>query len=167
MRRVLVLLALSALAALACVLTLAATGARVGAQGVDKIEPAQLKKVLNDLGYETKDLNTEPGKEKYEFTLKRDGLDIPIGAEISPSRNYLWLTVFLGDSLFKNGANSPKSGDMLRKNAEIQPSFFYVTSKGNLMLGLALENRGLSNPWIRKCIEKLAGDVSSTKGLWE
>jgi hypothetical protein len=161
-----VVLALSVLAALACLFTLAASGARVGAQEPDKMDSSQLKETLTELGYDTKVLNTEAGKEKFEFTEKTKDLTIPIGAEISPSKNYLWLTVNLGDKQFKDGNSYPKSGDLLRKNADIQPCFFYVTTKGHLMMGLALENRGLTNPWIRKCIEKLSADVSSTQALW-
>jgi len=127
-------------------------------------DAAAMKKAVEDIGYETKELNKEPGKEKYEFKLTRDGLDIPIAIEISPSKNYIWLTVFLGAA---PKPESAKNAELLKKNSEVQPCQFYVTSKGNLMLAYPLDNRSMSNAILRTKVDKLAADVGKTKDIWQ
>jgi hypothetical protein len=132
-------------------------------QSGDAFDAARLKKAIEDIGYEAKVLNAEVGKEKYEFKLTKDDLDVPVAAEISPSKNYVWLTVYLGPA---PKADSPTCLEMLKSNFDVQPSFFYVTTKGNLMMGLAVENRALTNPVLRARIDKIVADVAKTKGLW-
>lgn len=127
-------------------------------------DTAQLKKAINDLGYETKELVSTPGKEKYEFTLTRGDLDIPIAAEISGSKSYVWLTVFLGPS---PSAPNAKHSELLKATFKIAPCHFYVTDKGSLMCGIPIENRSMANSLLRKNIDKIADDVVSTRSIWE
>lgn len=122
----------------------------------------QLKELLVQLGYEVKDLETAPGKEKYEFKLTRDGLDIPVAAEISPSGSYIWLTVYLGKD-----TDATKALKLIKKNADIQPCFFYVTKSDKLMCGLPIDNRGVNNALMRQRTESIAGHVGATKGDWQ
>ncbi len=135
------------------------------AQDCGPINAVQLKKILTELGHdEIKDIGTGPGKEKYEVAHKREGFTVPVGYEISPSTNYIWLTVFLSkevsDSLIY-------SFGMLKENAIIQPCQFYITSKGNLMMGLAVENRGVTNAILRRHIETITKRVVETQDLWD
>ena len=53
------------------------------------INQTKLKEILVQLGYTPKDIIATPGKEKYEIKLNRGGLDVPMGLEISPSKNYI------------------------------------------------------------------------------
>ena len=164
MRRV-VLLAVC-LASFAAIGFLSAPKAMAGGQtGSDKLDAASMKSMVEGLGYELKELNGEAGKEKYEFTITKSGLDIPIACEISASRNYVWLTVFLGEAP-KGSAGASKFENFLKDNFQIQPSFFYITSKGNLMCGIALENRAMSPAIMKRNIEKLSDDVAKTKDHW-
>lgn len=127
----------------------------------DKLNGASLKTMIEGLGYETKALNEEAGKEKYEFKINKAGFDIPIAAEVSPSTNYVWLTVFLG-------AVKPthKFEELLKQNTKIQPSQFYITSKGSLMVGIALDNRQINPAVLRRNIDKVSEDVSGSSTLW-
>lgn len=136
------------------------------AQGsTNQIDGPKLKEMIVNIGYETRDLNSEKGKEKYEFTLKKGGLNIPVGAEISPSKNYIWLTVFLGDS--KELSDLPgRSVNLLKQNFKVQPSLFYITEKGNLMIAMAIDNRSVDPPVLRRCLEKVTDDVVSSQALW-
>ncbi len=122
-----------------------------------------LKAMITNLGYEPKELNAEVGKEKYEFTLNSHDLDIPVAAEISASKNYLWLTVFLGTP---PPTDSAKNAELLKKNFEVQPSMFYVTTKGNLMMGIAVDNRSITPAVLLRNVKKITEDVGSTKDLW-
>jgi hypothetical protein len=124
---------------------------------------AELKEMITNAGYEVKALSEEAGKEKYEFTVKTDEFDVPIAAEISGSKNYIWLTVFLGDA---PKADSPKCHAMLSRNFKIQPSHFYVTDGGKLMMGFAMENRGMNPVVFRRTFAKLSDDVVKTADIW-
>ncbi len=136
------------------------------AQNCGPIDALQLKEMLIQLGYPVKELNKEAGKEKYEVPHKTTDLNVPIGYEISPSTNFIWLTVFLGPAK-TDAAGSEMALALMRQNAKIQPCFFYITDKGNLMMGLAVENRGLTNAVMRRHTDKLLADVGSTTSIWQ
>ena len=131
----------------------------------ERLDAAGMKRMVEGLGYELKTLSADEGKEKYEFTMTRGGLDIFVAVELSASRGYLWLTVYLGDI-----AEEPlkaKAPLLLRENAKIQPSQFYVTDTGRLMVALAMDNRFVTAAALRKAAEKLVDDVVNTKPLWQ
>ncbi|THU40569.1 hypothetical protein FAM09_00190 [Niastella caeni] len=133
-------------------------------QDCNSIDRKQLREILVQLGYETKDLVTDPGKEKYSVTLTRSGLDVPIGVEISGNNKYIWLTVSLGSA---TAENVTKNFGLLKQNAKTQPCHFYVTESGRLMFGLPLENRGVSNTLLRERLETVATRVGESESLWK
>ena len=124
----------------------------------DQIDATSLKQMLSAMGYTLTDLTAE----KFEFTLKTSELEIPIAAEVSSSKNFIWLTVFLGK-------NKPTLNyeELLKQNFIIQPCFFYITGKENFMMGVAMENRGLTPAVVRRIVEKLSRDVQSTRPVWD
>ena len=134
------------------------------AQGSDQITRPQLREMLVQLGYEVKDIVKDAGKEKYSVTLVKSGLDIPVGLEISPNSKYIWLTVNLGDAP-KDTATVNQV--LLKQNSKIQPSFFYITDKGRLMMGLPLDNRGITNAFLRDRVETISENVGKTKDIWQ
>ncbi len=136
----------------------------VRAQSCDPIDPRQLKEMLIGMGYTVKDLNTEPGKEKFEITVVTSSFNVPLGYEISPSKNYVWITAMLGTAM---DSTSTKNAALLRQNFSIQPCQFYITTKGNLMMGLAIENRGLTAAIMRRHTDKISSDVSKTGPYWQ
>jgi hypothetical protein len=127
------------------------------------INQTRLKEILVQLGHTIKDIVTTPGKEKYEIKVNKGGLDIPMGLEISPSTNYIWVTVFLG----KAPADSSKYFQFIKQNSKIQPALFYVTDAGNLMMGLPVDNRGMNNALLKRYTEFIAGKVADTKDAWQ
>lgn len=128
-----------------------------------KWDARQLRSTLVQLGHEVKDLNTEAGKEKYEIKVNKGGYDIFVAFEVSPSTNYIWLTVLLGD---KPEERSIRNAAFLKENSKVQPSHFYVSSNDKLMLGLPVDNRGMTNPLMRQRIEAITENVVSTVSLW-
>ncbi len=123
-----------------------------------QIDAASLKQMLSAMGYTLKDLN----EQKFEFTLQSSELEIPIGAEVSASKNFIWLTVNLGQN-----RTSLNHEALLKQNTITQPSFFYITRKNNLMMGVAMENRGLNPAVVRRIVEKLMHDVQDTRPVWD
>ncbi len=134
------------------------------AQSCDPINAARLKEMLVQMGYTVKDIATEVGKEKYQVDINTSSFNVPVGYELSPSKNYVWLTANLGKA---KDSTSTINAAMLKQNGIIQPCQLYVTSKGILMMGLAVENRGLTPAIMRRHTDKLTGDVSSTSALWK
>ncbi|WP_460553873.1 hypothetical protein [Ferruginibacter profundus] len=134
------------------------------AQSCDPLNSAQLKEKLIQLGNTVKDLTTTPGSEKYEVKFTTATFDVPVGFEISPSTNFVWLTVFLGAP---RADTSVMNAALLKQNGAIQPCQFYITAKGNLMMGLAVENRGLTNAILKRHSDKIVADVSSTASFWQ
>lgn len=137
---------------------------RSAAQNCGPINTSQLKEMLTQLGYTVKDLNSTQGKEKYEASVKTPNFDVPIAFEISSSTNFVWLTAFLGSA---KEETSITNNALLKQNAKIQPCQFYISESGKLMMGMAVENRGLTNAILRRHIDKLANDVSSTASYWQ
>ncbi len=129
-----------------------------------QIDRKQLREMLVQLGYEVTDIVKDEGKEKYSTKFSRNDLDIPIGYEISPSGTYVWLTVNLGEA---PTTGSDKTLQLLKQNAKIQPTFFYITESGRLMAALPVENRAITNAIIRMRSESLAENVGKTKDVWQ
>lgn len=131
-------------------------------QSDGKVEASGLNAMINGLGYETRDIGMGKGKEKYEFKVEATGMTIPIAAELSPSKNYIWLTV-------KLSLNSDKldHNELLKRNTSIQPSFFYIVNGNTLMLGHPIDNRLVSPTILRRVIDKIIKDVVDTRSLWD
>ncbi len=125
------------------------------------LDSPALKAMVDGLGYETKNIGSEVGKEKYEFKVKTEGFDVPMAAEISPSKNYIWLTANLGATSEKT-----KYEAILRANGAVQPTQFYVNSKGLLMVAIPIENHGVTPAWMKKCIDKLGNDLTDQAEAW-
>jgi hypothetical protein len=134
------------------------------AQNCDQLTAAQLKEKLIQLGNEVRDINTTSGSEKYEVKYTTATLDVPVAYELSGSKNWVWLTVFLGTP---RADTSVINAALLKQNFIIQPCQFYITAKGNLMMGMAIENRGLTNAIIKKHSDKIVADVVSTASFWQ
>lgn len=133
-------------------------------QSCISINRKQLREMIAQLGYEIKDTDINPGKEKYEITTTRNGVDIPITLQISGNEVYVWLTVFLGAAKTENAA---KNLALLQQTAKTQPCHFYITETGKLMIGVSLENRGITNTLLRERIETIASRVGESKAVWQ
>lgn len=131
------------------------------------LEAPQLRDMIKAMGYETKELNAEAGKEKYEFALERGNLNIPMSVELSSNKRNIWFVVYLGEvSRFKDFP--ALATQLLRENFTVQPTHFYVTKQDRLLVALALENRGpVDPPLLRRTFEKLADDVVKTSSVWQ
>lgn len=133
------------------------------AQSCDPIDRLRLRNILVELGYEVKDLVRDAGKEKFSITLKKAGLDVPVSYEISSSGSYIWLTVKLGNPA-SDSTNQALA--LVKQNSVIQPCQFYITKNGFLMMGVYIENRGVTNAVIRRLTDAISDRVGETQQLW-
>lgn len=150
----------------AALATLIGASSALAPQGEEKpLDSQELKSMIVNLGYAAKDLGTDPAKPKFELTITQGGFDIPIAAEVTASKRFIWLTAFLGEKS-KMADFDARASKFLDSNYSIQPTQWYTTSKGNLMIGIAIENRNVTPAHLKWRIEKIAGDVVNTKDLW-
>ncbi len=126
-----------------------------------------LKKGIEDIGYEPKNISREPDKEKYEFKVERSGLNIPVVAEVTPSKNYIWLIALLATDIKEETYSSSKLFKLLQSNATIQPTHFFITKGGRLQVGHPIDNRNVTNAILRRTIDKLTTNIAETKDLWQ
>ena len=134
------------------------------AQDCNAMTRTELRAMLVELGYTVIDLEKAEGKQKYQVNMSANGLNVPVGYEISPSNNFIWLTVNLGNP---PSETSTTNNTLLKQNAIIQPCFMYITEKGRLMMGLAVENRGLTNAVLKRHSDFIAKRVGETKSYWQ
>lgn len=133
-------------------------------QDCDPLTSQQLKTTLTDLGYTVSNIETNTSIPKYSITVTTGGLNIPIAAEVSASTRYIWLTVYLGKADETNGT---KNFGLLKQNGSIQPCQFYVTKSGNIMMGLPVENRGVTSTILKDKIDFISARVGDTKSDWQ
>lgn len=134
----------------------------VGFSQSEQLDYPKLKTMITNLGYTVKDIGTEVGKEKAQIDITTEAFNIPMGAEVSPSKNYVWMTVNLGSN-----PSAEQAKALLRQNATIQPSFFYLTKDDRIMLAHPIDNRSITPDVMKRIIDKLAKDVGSTAKDWQ
>ncbi len=131
----------------------------------EKLDAPSLKRLVEGLGYEVKVLEEEEGKEMYEFKASGGDFDVHMASEISPSKNYIWLTVYFGE-MSKREKKADIYKKLLAENAKIQPCQFYTTSSGALKMAMPIDNRGLQAADLKRCIDAVKRNVESTVELW-
>jgi hypothetical protein len=130
----------------------------------DPLDMPAIKVMLDGLGYPPKALGENGQTTKFEITLQSGNITVPIGLEVSPSTRYIWCTAFLGPG---SKIDPPTALEMLKQQSAIQPSNFWITTSGNLMIGIAVDNREVTPAELRRVLEKLAADTASTTSLWD
>jgi len=148
-----------------CIFFFACMGLQASAQDCGPINSTKLKELLTGMGFTVKNINEAGKADKFEIKNSSEGLDIPTGYEISPSTNYIWLTVFLGKANYVDSCE--RNTNLLKQNAAIQPCLFYITAKGNLMMGLPLENRAITAAVLKRCNDFISKRVGETKYYWQ
>ncbi len=133
-------------------------------QSCNPITRPQLRELISQLGYEIKNINTTTGTESYQITTTRNGIDVPVLLSISASNGYIWLTVLLGPA---KKDNPGKILSLMEENKKVQPCSFYINDLDQLMIGLAVDNRGVNNTILRSRIDFISTHVGDSKGLWQ
>lgn len=139
------------------------TSGFAGAQGEEpvRLSAEELKTMLSNMGHELSQINKEPGKEKWTFTIKTKSFNVPMGAELSPSKQFIWLTVNLGALNDKHDAK-----ELLRLSGRTQPTQVYLSSKDALMMAFPVDNRSITPAILKMRIEKLTSDVDTSSTVW-
>lgn len=132
----------------------------------EKLDAPGLKRMVEGLGYEVKALEETEGKEMYEFKATGGEFDVFMATEISPSKNYIWLTVYFGE-MSKREKKTDIFKKLLAENGNIQPCQFYTTKSGALKMAMPIDNRGLQSADFKRCIDSIKRNVENTVELWQ
>jgi len=129
----------------------------------DTITKEGLKSYLENMGYGVKDLNDG----HYELFIDRKSDNIYITVELSGSLQKIWLTSYYGELTEREKTDASFLLTLAEKNADLQPTHFFVTKSGRLKIGRPIDNRAMTPVIMRKEIDRLIEDVSGTKDLWK
>jgi len=129
----------------------------------DPVDFPRVIQMLEELGYTPKQLNKEGESPKSEIAATSGSWSVHLSFEVSPSKRFIWVSAFLGDAGHITG---DKALDILKREASIQPTGFWITRTGGLMIGMYVENRDVTPDHLKFVIDKLVRDVEATSGLW-
>ena len=153
-------LAIAPLAAVTVMAPVTAVAAEPKPTSKGGVTVAQLRKIVDGLGYETKD-GTDKTSANFEFTITESDLDIHILAEQSQSTSYIWLK--LAFDKLKPGQDAKT---FLSQTASTQPAHFYLYSDGTLGMAMAIENRDVTPAVVKRGIDILVNGAVSTQDYW-
>lgn len=123
---------------------------------------AQLKTMVENMGYTPNEISKNAEGSIFEVTVSTASFNVPIAFEVSKSTRYIWARASLGPSKL----TGEKALEALKKNAETQPTVFWITASGNLVIGMAIDNREVTPAHLRFVIDKVAADVGATSSVW-
>lgn len=129
----------------------------------DPVDFPRLMEQLEGLGYTPKLLSKEGDNPKSEITATSGSWTVHLSFEVSPSKRFIWVSAFLGDAGHITG---DKALGILKREASIQPTGFWITGAGGLMIGMYVDNRDVTPDHLKFVIDKLVRDVEATSGLW-
>jgi len=128
----------------------------------DPLTYPALKTMVTNTGFTTNELGSTESP-KFEATVKTESFNVPVGFEVTKSARYIWASASLGASkLTGDGALTA-----LKRMTDIQPTSIWITSKGTLMMGIAIDNRDVKPDTLKFVMDKLAGDVAKTADIWQ
>ncbi len=129
----------------------------------DPLQFDGLKTMVENMGYTPKIISKGDDNPKFEISISTPAFNVPLGVEISKSGRFIWASASLGESkLTGDGALA-----VLKKAQDIQPTSLWITSKGILMIGMAIDNREVTPAYLKYVFEKIAADVGATSSLWQ
>ena len=127
----------------------------------DPLDHAGLKTMLTGLGYTPKETGVAPAQWR-EINVTTASVNVPVGLEVSGSGRFVWARATLGDV----GLTGEQALQALQSNASTQPVMFWLTSKNQLVIGMAIDNRDVTPEQLRFAIDKIAMDVNNTAPIW-
>lgn len=138
-----------------------------GGQQTGGVDTKTLKSYIEGMGYTVKLARSKPGDEMYEFICRRSGFTVYIDAELSSSKNYIWISTYF--NTIKDPASIPASKyfKLLKDTSEYGPCHFNIGSDGRLNMSLAVDNRAMSAVIFRNAANKLIDAIIATVNDWK
>lgn len=137
-----------------------------GWQQPGAIDTKQLRSYIEEMGLRPTVVRSTPGDEMFEYVVTRGSVSVYVDAEVSSSKNYVWLSSVLGKCSNATLANSAKLQAFLRNNFKYQPCNLALSDRNQLEICVAIDNRSLSSTWFRNVANKLADAAFATRSDW-
>jgi hypothetical protein len=131
------------------------------------ITPAQLGEMLNDLGYDVKDVSLDKKADSYTVTSDRDGWKLFINVSLSTDRQYVWFDVKfkpLADATVASPGAWLKLLDLTR---QYHPVHFALDKSGRIHVSEGTPNVGLTADDLRKELDSFDDIVRHTQDAWK
>lgn len=123
--------------------------------------------LLNQLGHPPEVVTLNSGQQVLRISLKRDGLTMPLDVERSADGTKIWLSSWFKALDAKLQIPPKIMLKMLDANSLYGPVHFqYNGPTRQLVLALALDNRGLTGLELQRQIEVFAKVYAKTEPLW-
>lgn len=123
---------------------------------------SQLMNMATNMGYTPNTISQGTDTPKFEIQTKSGTFNVPLGLEVSPSGRFVWVSANLGQKTL----TGEQALSILRRGTSVQPTQFWYTDKGNLMIGMAIDNRDVTPAYLRFVLDKVGADVASTQDIW-
>jgi hypothetical protein len=126
------------------------------------LSDSDLKQMIIGLGFEVTEGKGSADRPFYSFVAATEPFKVPTNAELSASGKYIWFSASMGKI-----TDTKPWLELLRQNASIQPSHFYVTKADTLKIAIAVDNRSVAPTSLKMVIEKLVKDVGDSASIWQ
>ena len=126
-----------------------------------------LATLLRDLGYTPKVIRLDAGV-IYELSLRQGPATLPVQVSLSPSGQYLWLTLIVKSDLPSYDSIPSKTlARLLEANEEIGPTHFAIIKATNqLCLKCPVPARTVTGASLKTSLDAFVARVISTEPLW-
>lgn len=130
---------------------------------VQALTADSLQKMLDDMGYAPKKLNTG-----YLISIKRDAWNYNIQVALSPDGSKIGMNANLGAIPKLEDVTAPQWLSLLEANEEVDPSTFYVAkSNQKLYIHRTMDNRALTPAYFRQQVDYFCTNMKDTQKLWD
>ncbi|MFO1349574.1 MAG: hypothetical protein U1F68_02345 [Gammaproteobacteria bacterium] len=151
---------------LICVLLAQPVQAAQEAKPQGALTTADLPGLLENMGYEPKDL----GNGAYQVTIESGGWTNAVRISVSPNGKNIWVYSYLGE-LPATGVAVERLLKLLVLNNDIGPMHFSIAKDGDvpkwLYLNVVVENRAVKPANIREAIDNLVSNTRRTGDDWD
>lgn len=139
-----------------------------------RLTETDVKSMLEKMGHEIETLTTTSGALKFQVRLKRGNWTIPLTAELSPNKRFLWISNFVGPMPEDSTPLGDALARLLEANWSNAPAFFSInvadTKAGKqrrLYLQRPMENQGITETELSQVIDAVADVVQRTAPIWQ
>lgn len=155
--------------ATALMLALFTTGmAQAQSKPANAIEENSLKSMLENLGYEPKEIKYTDNRTGYSIQVKFKGYDAEMRIVLSPSGSNVWGVLNLAELKSEHNAEASRFVKLLQLNLTHGPCHFRISSDGKyLTLARGMFAKGLTAKELREHIEELLSTAEKTVEHWD
>ncbi len=130
----------------------------------NRISYPDLIKMVENMGYETKDIGNNNFEIKYEF----NGVTNYVAMNLSPDGSVVWFAAYLAEVKDPRSVPAKSWFDLVNENNKIGPSHFaYDNSNSRLYLYRPMANQDVTANRVRDSLSVFVRHLRETSNLWD